>query len=270
MSGGAQRSSATWDERPWPRAFFTAIQFLTRLPVPGGRTRDISGFAEEIRRGLVFFPLIGAMVGGLTAIALVLLSAVLPWPAAVVAALAIEARLTGAFHEDAVADFFDAFGGGGTREEVLEILKDSRIGSYGALGLGLALALRACGLIALGTVAVAAPVLVVAGCVGRLAILVVMALVPPVADRASLSRDVGQRAGWTTVAAGTALASPVILLGLALDAIALLLALLAIAVFLLWLRRMLARRIGGVTGDCLGFAAYAGIVLTTLAYARAG
>ena len=66
------------------------------------------------------------------------------WPIglAVVIGLAFEALLTGAFHEDAVADFCDAFGGGWTRDDILRILKDSRVGSFGALGLILAVALR--------------------------------------------------------------------------------------------------------------------------------
>lgn len=257
-----------WHDRPWPRALFTAIQFLTRLPVPGGQTRDLTTFPEDIRRGLVFFPLIGALVGGLTAIALVLLEIALPWPVAVIAALAVEARLTGAFHEDAVADFCDALGGGWTREQVLEIMKDSRVGSYGALGLGLGVALRASGLVALSSLSQAVVVLVVAGAIGRLVILFVMALVPPIAGRDGLSKDVGQQAGWGKVLAGLALVSPVLILGAAVDPVAMIGATVVLAVFLAWYRAMLLRRLGGVTGDCLGFSAYAGIVVTTLAFAR--
>lgn len=266
--GAAPAQVAAWHDRPWPRALFTAIQFLTRLPVPGGQTRDLSTFPEDIRRGLVFFPLIGALVGGLAALALVAFSVVLPWPVAVIATLAVEARLTGAFHEDAVADFCDALGGGWTREQVLEIMKDSRVGSYGALGLGLAVALRVSGLMALSSAAIAAAVLVIAGAVGRLIILFVMAMVPPIAGRDGLSKDVGQAAGWGTVAAGLALVSPVLLLGLALDPLAMSGACLILAGFLFWYRAMLLRRLGGVTGDCLGFSAYTGIVVATLAFAR--
>lgn len=263
-------SQLAWHDAPWPRAFFTAVQFLTRLPVPGGETRDLSTFPEDIKRGLQFFPAIGAGVGLLTAFALLVFDRVLPLPIAILAALAVEARLTGAFHEDAVADFCDAFGGGWTREDVLRILKDSRIGSYGALGLVLAVALRAGGLIALGDVWHAAATLVVAGGVGRLVILAVMAVVPPVPARDGLAKDVGQVADWGTFGRGVMWCAPVLIFALLFDIAGMVLAGLAIAVFLIWYRRYLLKRIGGVTGDCLGFAAYAGMILTTLALARDG
>lgn len=257
-----------WHDAPWPRAFFTAVQFLTRIPVPGGETRDLSTFPQDIKRGLQFFPVIGGGVGLLTAIALLIFDSVLPLPLAIIAALAVEARLTGAFHEDAVADFCDAFGGGWTRDDVLRILKDSRIGSYGALGLVLAVALRAGGLMALQDVWLAAATLVIAGAVGRLVILAVMAVVPPVAARDGLAKDVGQVADWATFGQGAAWCAPVLLYALVHDLAGMVLAAAAIAIFVAWYRQYLLRRIGGVTGDCLGFSAYAGMILTTLALAR--
>ncbi len=259
-----------WHDAPWPRAFFTAVQFLTRLPVPGGETRDLSTFPDDIKRGLQFFPVIGAGVGLLTALALLIFDRVLPLPVAIIGALAVEARLTGAFHEDAVADFCDAFGGGWTREDVLTILKDSRIGSYGALGLVLAVALRAGGLMALGDVWSAVAALVIAGAIGRLVILAVMAVVPPVPAREGLAKDVGQVADWGTFWRGVMWCAPVVLFALMFDFVGMAAAVLAIAAFVVWFRGYLLRRLGGVTGDCLGFSAYAGMILTTLALARDG
>jgi adenosylcobinamide-GDP ribazoletransferase len=259
-----------WHEAPWPRAFLTAVQFLTRIPVPGGETRDLSTFPADIRRGLQFFPVIGAAVGLLSAVALILFDQVLPLPLAVICALAFEARLTGAFHEDAVADFCDAFGGGWTRDDVLRILKDSRVGSYGALGLFFAVALRAGGLIAIANVWNAAAALVISGAMGRLAILAVMAVVPPVPAREGLAKDVGQIADWETFWRGAAWCAPVLVFALAFDVTGSLLAVFAIAGFIVWYRAYLLRRLGGVTGDCLGFAAYAAIILTTLILAREG
>jgi adenosylcobinamide-GDP ribazoletransferase len=258
----------SWHDEPWPRAFFTAVQFLTRLPVPGGETRDLSTFPEDIRRGLQFFPVIGAAIGLLTAIALLVFDWVLPLPLAVIAALAVEARLTGAFHEDAVADFCDAFGGGWTRDDVLRILKDSRIGSYGALGLILAVALRAGGLIALSDPWAAAAVLTIAGAVGRLVILAVMAVVAPVPARDGLAKDVGQVADWETFGRGAVWCAPVLIFALFYDFAGVAWAVLAIAAFVAWFRGYLLGRIGGVTGDCLGFAAYSGMILTILSFAR--
>jgi adenosylcobinamide-GDP ribazoletransferase len=265
---GEGRHQPSWHDEPWPRAFFTAVQFLTRLPVPGGETRDLSTFPEDIRRGLQFFPVIGAGIGLITSIALLLFDIALPLPLAVIAALALEARLTGAFHEDAVADFCDAFGGGWTRDDVLRILKDSRIGSYGALGLLLAVALRAGGLIALSDPWSAAAVLIIAGAAGRLVILAVMAVVPPVPARDGLAKDVGQVADWETFGRGAMWCAPVLLFALFHDFSGVAWSVLAIGAFVGWYRGYLQRRIGGVTGDCLGFAAYAGMVLTTLSFAR--
>ncbi len=252
----------------WLRAFFAAVQFLTRVPVPGGSSREPSAFAQDLRRGLVAFPLVGAGIGAFTACALWAFSQVLPFPVAVLAALALEAILTGAFHEDAVADFCDAFGGGWTREDVLRILKDSRVGSFGVMGLGLAVALRAAGLIAIGSFWAAAIALVVSGAIGRLVVVAMMAAVPPVAARESLSKDAGQDASWTTVAIAALLIAPVLIYAGLQDATALGSAALILSAFVIWFRSYLLTRIGGVTGDCLGFAAYVGIVVTTLAFAR--
>jgi adenosylcobinamide-GDP ribazoletransferase len=260
--------SGSWHDQPWPRAFFTAVQFLSRIPVPGGATRDLSTFSDDIRRGLQFFPLIGAIIGLITAAALYLFSLVLPFHVAVIAALAVEALVTGAFHEDAVADFFDAFGGGWTREDVLRILKDSRVGSFGALGLILAVALRAGGLIDLGTAASAGFALIVSGAVGRQLILAIMSLVPPVPAREGLSKDVGQVADWATFARGFLFASPIFAFAVWRDAASAAIIVAILALFALWFRALLLRRLGGVTGDCLGFSAYVGMIVTTLALAR--
>lgn len=262
--------STAWHDAPFPRAFFTAVQFLTRLPVPGGKTRDLSTFPEDIQRGLQFFPIIGAAVGLISAAALLFFDSWLPFGVAVLCALAIEARVTGAFHEDAVADFCDAFGGGWTREDVLRILKDSRVGSYGALGLIFAVGFRAAGLIAIADPWKAAMALVISGAMGRLVILAVMALVPPVPARDGLAKDVGQVADWKTFGLGLFWSAPTLSLALLNDWRAMILAVMAIAVFLVWYRAYLIRRIGGVTGDCLGFAAYVGFIVTILVLAREG
>src|SRR5687767_10570761 len=118
-------------------SFIAAVQFLTRLPL----ATDSPVTPKALQRSPIFFPLVGAFIGLFTAS--VVGVACLVWPIwiAVLLALAIELRLTGAIHEDGVADFCDAFGGGWSREEILLILKDSRIGTYGALGIFVAIAL---------------------------------------------------------------------------------------------------------------------------------
>ncbi len=252
------------------RAFLSAVQFLTRVPVPSSGANDPESAASDLRRGLVFLPVIGGAIGAVTGIALLVLSVFLPFSLAVLGALAIEVRLTGALHEDAVADVADAFGGGATRDDVLRILKDSRVGTYGVLALGFAVALRAAALIDLEDTIAAAIVLIVSSAVGRLAILAVLALVPPLEGRTSLANQIASPGDWSAVLMGAAIASPVAALGVWLDFNSVLLALVGIVLFLVWYRALLMRRLGGVTGDCLGFAAYAGILIATLAFCRLG
>lgn len=257
--------------QPWVRALLAAIQLLTRLPVPAEPPRAAADVADDMRRGLIFFPAVGALVGLLAAVALAFLALLLPWPAAVIAALAVEARITGAFHEDAVADVCDGLGGGATPARVLEIMKDSRIGAYGALGLGLAVALRAAGLIALDSALQAGLVLVVAGAVGRLLIVTVMAVVPPLVDHDGLASRMaasGRQDERIPMRATLLVAAPVLAIGLVADPISMAAAALTLTLFGVWFRETIMRRIGGYTGDCLGFAAYVGIVVTTLAFAR--
>ena len=268
MTSEADARPSAWHDQRWPRALFTAVQFLSRLPVPGGTRRDLSTFPDDIRRGVIFFPLIGCLIGALSAIALVGASYCVAWPVAVLVALAFEAVLTGAFHEDAVADFCDAFGGGWTREDTLRIMKDSRVGSFGALGLGLAVALRASALMMIGSVWHAAFVLISAGGIARLVTITVMACVPPVPDRDGLSKDIGQEASFAIVVLGALLISPLLVLVAIRDPLGSLAITATVMGFVFWLRRLLLRRLGGVTGDCLGFAAYAGMLAATIVLGR--
>lgn len=248
------------------RAAATAIQFLTRLPVPGGADTP-EAFAKEIRRALLLFPLVGAGIGALTALTLALADLVLPFALAVILALAVEARLTGALHEDALADLCDGLGGGRTPEDALRIMKDSRIGTFGGLGLGFGVALRAGALMAMPDPAQAMIVLVVSGALGRLLMLAVMAAVPPVPGREGLGASVAPSADWKGVGIAALLAAPVLLLGAFADLRAMAVALGLGGAFLLWYRALLRRRLGGSTGDAIGAAGYVGIVLATLAFA---
>jgi len=113
------------------RQFLLAVQFLTRLPVPN----RLATTEEELGRAAAFFPLVGIIVGGSTAVVYLLALRVVSVWVAVPIALAFAAFLTGGFHEDGLADTFDGLGGGWTRERALEIMRDSRIGTYGALAL---------------------------------------------------------------------------------------------------------------------------------------
>jgi adenosylcobinamide-GDP ribazoletransferase len=118
--------------------FLVAIQFLTRLPAPA-----LDGFQPDwLAHSVRYFPLVGVLVGLISIGVWWLAGLVFPPAVAVGSMIAASLLLTGAFHEDGFADVCDGFGGGRTRDAVLSIMKDSRIGAYGAIGIGMMLALK--------------------------------------------------------------------------------------------------------------------------------
>ena len=116
-----------------------ALGFLTRLPIPLIRTLDPPPLSQTMRMFSIVGALLGASVG---AIMIGLQSLHVPILLAALLAVAAGLLLTGALHEDGLADMADGIGGGKTRERRLEIMRDSRIGSYGALALGIAVSAR--------------------------------------------------------------------------------------------------------------------------------
>jgi adenosylcobinamide-GDP ribazoletransferase len=118
--------------------FLVAIQFLTRLPVP-----HLDGFQpSRLSQSARFFPLVGALVGSIGAGVWWLSSMCFPPAVAVGLMMSASLLLTGALHEDGFADVCDGFGGGRTRDAVLSIMKDSRVGAYGAIGIAMMLGLK--------------------------------------------------------------------------------------------------------------------------------
>lgn len=111
-------------------ALVAAITFFTRLPL----WKVFTVPAEAYARIIPFWPLTGWITGAVTALAFWGLSALLPLSIALILAFGIRILLTGGLHEDGLADFFDGFGGGRTREDVLRIMKDSHLGTYALLG----------------------------------------------------------------------------------------------------------------------------------------
>lgn len=111
--------------------FFAAITFFTRIPV--WKFLDIP--AENYKRMIYFWPLVGWITSGITVLAWYAFSPIFPPIVAIVLSFAVRVILTGGFHEDGLGDFFDGFGGGRTKDDVLRIMKDSHAGSYSVLGL---------------------------------------------------------------------------------------------------------------------------------------
>jgi adenosylcobinamide-GDP ribazoletransferase len=113
------------------RLFFIALQFFTRLPIPAWVGFEASWLQHASR----YFPLVGCVVGAIAAGVHAAAALVLPAPVAAVLSSAASIYITGAFHEDGFADTCDGLGGGTTRARALEIMKDSRVGAYGAIGI---------------------------------------------------------------------------------------------------------------------------------------
>ena len=222
-----------------------ALSALTRLPV--GPRGDHG--ARPLAEAAWAFPVVGAVVGGIGG-AVFALAAWLGLPAPVAALLCVGGlvAVTGAFHEDGLADVADGFGGGWDRESKLEIMRDSRIGTFGVIAVVLSLGLRATAIAALAEPAAVASAVIVAGAVSRAALLFVMRGVPP-ARTDGLGAGAGVPSGKGAAAAA--------LLGLA-AAIALLplpvagAAVVAVAVAAGALAVLARRQIGGFTGDVLG------------------
>jgi adenosylcobinamide-GDP ribazoletransferase len=242
------------------RSLVAAFRFLTRVPFPGPDSR-----LQDLAPAVGWFPLVGAAVGLATAGAFELARHAWPPMVAAVLAVAFGLLLTGGFHEDGLTDAIDGLGGGGRdRERVVAIMKDSRIGAYGAMGLWCALSLRAAVLVALGREALW--VLPLAMAWGRWSIAVVLRLLPPISE--GLAKEVHRRQDATPLFHASALAGSGTALALFLGhPKALWLAPSALAMALLWAWR-LKRRLGGQSGDLLGACAMlaeAACLLTWLA-----
>lgn len=227
------------------RLLACAAQFLTRMPTPA-----LSDFDPDwITRAARYFPLVGQMVGAICALVLVLAERVWNGSVAAVLAIAVGVLLTGAFHEDGLADTADGLGGGQTASRRLEIMKDSRIGTYGVCALVLVLGLKAAVLAAAPALSAALMLLAAHGA-GRAAAVVVMRLTPyaPSGDAGKWKPTPrGVRTGEALLAVALA-AWPLLLLPV--DAVAAGLA--GGAVLAAGLALLARRLIGGHTGDVLG------------------
>jgi adenosylcobinamide-GDP ribazoletransferase len=233
-----------------------ALQFLTRVPLPRSLRFEPAWLHASARH----FPLVGAAVGAMGAA--VLWGAALWWPLPVAVLLAMSAAvlLTGGFHEDGLADTCDALGGAVDRERALEIMKDSRLGSYGALGLVLVLALKAAalwGLAQRGMAMAAVPAWLLAHAASRAAAVALLHALPYAGDAAhAKAKPMAQQVGRGSLAMAIAW---VALLALSLRAVLgpqgtlpLLAALAGVAVTALVCAGWFRRRLGGYTGDTLG------------------
>jgi adenosylcobinamide-GDP ribazoletransferase len=243
--------------------------FFTRLPVKW--PEDLP--RERITRAFRAAPVAGLMVGLIGGLAYALMAVLTDTSPYICAAFAVMAQLlaTGAFHEDGLADFFDGLGGGRTPDERLEIMRDSRIGTYGAAALGMTLLAKVLLVAELALPWQAALALVATGALSRGALVQMMAMVKP-ASADGMSAEAGQP---TAVEASTAVGIAVGAAALALVLAGGLAGILALvgavvaaglgAAFIAWLAR---QHLGGQTGDVLGAAAVAAELLALVAIVR--
>ncbi len=239
------------------------LAFFTRLPIPD------AGAAPDFRRIAWAAPLAGALVGALGA-AILAAGAWLGLPRLVTAALATAAAVvvSGAMHEDALADVADGFGGGATREAKLEIMRDSRLGSYGAAALALALTLRVAALAgALNQgLGFSVSAIVLGAASARTAALAPLAILPPArrdGAGASAARGVEPRHFAQSFVVAFALA--VGLGALTLGVTRAIFSLLAGAAAAYGVAALARRQIGGQTGDVAGAAAEIAEIATLVA-----
>lgn len=230
--------------------FFTALQFYTRLPAP----QWVVYKPENLSLSTGYLPFIGWIVGSIAGVVWLGANYLTSPAIAVLCSMIISILLTGAFHEDGFADVCDGFGGGWTRAKILEIMKDSRVGTYAAVGLILILALKFALLLSIaGTESRLVGVLVSSHTLSRLMPVFVIHMLPYARDTDSKAKPVAEKPPLsvllTAIVLGVApLIGMVIWLGQPL--------LLSVIIFSGLLTVLLARYfnkwIGGYTGDCLG------------------
>ncbi|HWU83651.1 MAG TPA: adenosylcobinamide-GDP ribazoletransferase [Methylophilaceae bacterium] len=223
------------------RYFKMAVIFFTRIPL------HVDDFSEhDLDRSARYFPLVGLLVGAVAAASFGITMLFWPLELAVLASMVATILLTGAFHEDGLADAVDGLGGSFDKARALAIMQDSRIGSYGAIALVLGLLMKFEALIHIPPPLLPG-VLVVGHALSRFCALLVIYLQPYV-------RSEGKSKPLATTLSRKALAFGAIpgLLPLMLLTPRLLLALLPVVIVWLWFSRKLKQRLGGYTGDCLG------------------
>lgn len=246
--------------------YLLAIQFFTRIPITGRLAAWVGYSPQMLRASAAHFPgvgvLVGALVAVLTAVLLVFLpqdSPLSPLAAAVLGTI-FSVMLTGAFHEDGLADIADGLGGttGGieNRERALAIMKDSRVGAFGAIAVALVLLAKVTLLAVIGDVNSEVMVvgIFIAHVASRTFPLLLVRLLPHVGDVAgSKSKPLAdQITDLSLVIAFLWLFLTLSGVFISYDAIDLIAPMLAAGVAFLYMWRLFARRLQGFTGDCLG------------------
>lgn len=226
--------------------FYTALQFMTRLPTPDNVEHSDESFARSAR----FYPAVGLVIGAIAGLAYYLLGMVLPDNVAAFLCIVVAVAVTGALHEDGLADAFDGLFGGRDRDHILTIMRDHQVGIYGMLAVFFALALKWSVLYEWPNWSVVWLVML-AHVVSRHMIVEVIGRYDYAREQsAKFSRpeigdeDLTFARLWT----GAVVVAGLLLLGIGATLIGLIAAIVASVLF----ARFFSRKIGGYTGDCLG------------------
>ncbi|TDE16488.1 adenosylcobinamide-GDP ribazoletransferase [Dyadobacter psychrotolerans] len=235
--------------------FFTALQFYTRFPVP----KWVLYHPQNLSRATRYLPLVGWIVGFITALAWLGLTYLTNTSTGLLFGMTASVLTTGAFHEDGFADVCDGFGGGWTKEKILEIMKDSRVGTYGSVGLILILALKFSLLLQLAVLintdfTILFLILVTAHAVSRFMPVLVIFNQPYAREtQDSKAKPVAETADVKTlVMAGTFGIPPMLALSCYVKQPLILLSIGLLVLVTFFLGRYFKKWIGGYTGDCLG------------------
>jgi cobalamin 5'-phosphate synthase/cobalamin synthase len=224
--------------------FLTALAFLTRIPI-----RHASGTSEAIGQSAAVFPVIGALVGAAEVLVLWTCRRALPPTLTAILIVLTGILLTGGLHVDGLADMADGFGGGRTQDDVLRIMRDHQIGTYGAIALVMILLLQVGAIATLIERNVAARFLVVAPAASRWAMVLMGRRLPYARPDAGLGRaltdHVRDREVWMSTALVLTITAA-LARGSGLVSLVLTLTVTAGVGFVCW------RRIRGITGDTLG------------------
>lgn len=231
-------------QKEW-KIFLTALMFYSRIPVA-----SIVGWNEEmLNKATRYFPLVGWFVGAIGALLFWALSIFFPVSLAVLLSTVSTILFTGAFHEDGFADFCDGFGGGYTPERILEIMKDSRIGTYGTIGLVMILATKFLALSHINTMRI--PFILMAGhAVSRIfPVVLIYSSGYARLDASSKTKPVGKADSVMSLLIALAFGT-IGFVFLEWKEVFVILAILLLMTF--FFRNYINRKLGGYTGDVLG------------------
>ena len=234
------------------RLFFIALQFFTRIPIPSW-----VGFEPHwLHHASRYFPAVGWVVGIIAALVYALAALVWPQWIAVILSTIVSIYMTGAFHEDGFADVCDGFGGGMTPERVLDIMRDSRVGAYGAIGISLMLLFKCASLATMPANYVIVALLFGHPLSRLMSASVIWCLL--YAKLEGKAKPLAQHMSTKEfLIACTCVVLPIAIivywmLPFVLPWQQIIFSLLLMLLSTWWMARLFVRRIGGYTGDCLG------------------